>query len=69
MTQQNELCLPDLLSRISTAQDAELDPIMEAISNRLRTLHPDWEILYFALPKTDQEQALLALIEQVRKYR
>lgn len=68
MPHRNDISLPDLLSWIAAAPAEELDPILDAIGDRLRTLHPDWEILYFALPKANQEQALLALLEQVRKY-
>lgn len=69
MPHRKNIPLPDLLSRIAAASAEDLYPILDAIGDRLRALHPDWEILYFALPKANQEQALLALLEQVRKYR
>ena len=48
--------LTDVLSFISQADDAQLNDITTALSARYKTLFPDWEVLYLALPLHDAER-------------
>ena len=41
---------------IEDAGKEDLQAIMDAIQDRYALLHPDWDILYVALPKNDCTQ-------------
>ena len=48
--------LAEVLSFISQADDAQLNDITRALSARYKTLFPDWEVVYLALPLQDPER-------------
>ena len=48
--------LAEVLSFISQADDAQLNDITRALSARYKTLFPDWEVVYLALPLHDAER-------------
>ena len=48
--------LAEVLSFISQADDAQLNDITRALSARYKTLFPDWEVIYLALPLHDAER-------------
>ena len=48
--------LSDVLSFISQADDAQLNDITTALSARYKTLFPDWEVVYLALPLNDPQR-------------
>ena len=48
--------LSDVLSFISQADDAQLNDITTALSARYKTLFPDWEVVYLALPLHDPQR-------------
>ena len=48
--------LSDVLSFISQADDAQLNDITTALSGRYKTLFPDWEVVYLALPLHDPQR-------------
>ena len=45
-----------VLTYIMQADEILLDEILEAAVSRRRQLYPDWEMLYFALPKQDRQK-------------
>ena len=48
--------LAEVLSFISKADDAQLNDITTALSARYKTLFPDWEVVYLALPLHDPQR-------------
>ena len=48
--------LAEVLSFISQADDAQLNDITRALSARYKTLFPDREVIYLALPLHDVER-------------
>ena len=48
--------LSDILSFIDQADDGQLNDISAALSARYKTLFPDWEVVYLALPCQDPER-------------
>ena len=48
--------LSDILSFIDQADDGQLNDISAALSARYKTLFPDWEVVYLALPLHDAER-------------
>ena len=56
---------------ISNADETSVDQILESAFNRRRLLFPDWDMIYFALPKNNSaerkwmlEQALEVLMRE-----
>ena len=58
--------LAEVLSFISQADDAQLNDITSALSARYKSLFPDWEVVYLALPLHDPQRRA-ELWEQARK--
>ena len=50
------MTLEDIILFISQADDAQLNDITTALSARYKTLFPDWEVVYLALPLHDAER-------------
>ena len=48
-----ELPLQALIIRINQSDDTEINEIMNAIRQRYRALHPDWEVIHIYFPKHD----------------
>ena len=48
--------LSEILSFISKADDSQLNTITDALSARYKTLFPDWEVVYLALPLHDPQR-------------
>ena len=46
---------------ISMADTESADRILDAVFARRRVLFPDWDMVYFALPKNDPEERKLVL--------
>ena len=60
------MTLDDIILFISQADDAQLNDITSALSARYKTLFPDWEVVYLALPLHDPQRRD-ELWEQARK--
>ena len=50
------MTLDDIIYFISQADDGQLNDIGAALSARYKTLFPDWEVVYLALPLHDAER-------------
>ena len=50
------MTLDDIIYFISQADDGQLNDISAALSARYKTLFPDWEVVYLALPLHDAER-------------
>ena len=48
--------LSEVLSFIAQANDSQLNDITTALSARYKSLFPDWEVVYLALPLHDAER-------------
>lgn len=48
--------LQETLGYIQQAEDAELSQIIQAIIERYRHIHPDWEIMFLSLSKYDDQE-------------
>ena len=48
--------ISDVLSYIAQADDGQLNEITSALTARYKTLFPDWEVVYLALPLQDPER-------------
>ena len=48
--------LSEVLSFIAQADDGQLNDITTALSARYKSLFPDWEVVYLALPLHDAER-------------
>ena len=48
--------LSGVLSFIAQADDGQLSAITDALSARYKSLFPDWEVVYLALPCQDPER-------------
>ena len=48
--------LAEVLSFISQADDVQLNDVTSALSARYKTLFPDWEVVYLALPLHDPQR-------------
>ena len=48
--------LSEVLSFIAQADDSQLNDITTALSARYKSLFPDWEVVYLALPLHDAER-------------
>ena len=48
--------LSEVLSFIAQADDGQLNDIATALSARYKSLFPDWEVVYLALPLHDAER-------------
>ena len=50
------MTLEDIILFISQADDTQLNEITRALTARYKTLFPDWEVVYLALPLQDPER-------------
>ena len=50
------MTLKDIILFISQADDTQLNEITSALTARYKTLFPDWEVVYLALPLQDLER-------------
>ena len=50
------MTLEDIILFISQADDTQLNEITSALTARYKTLFPDWEVVYLALPLQDLER-------------
>lgn len=41
------------LDKIQCANDSELSEIIKAVIRRYTVLRPDWEVMFFSLPRND----------------
>ena len=41
---------------LSCADDAELSRTIDTVNQRYHSLHPDWDIIYLALPQNDPKE-------------
>ncbi len=55
-----------ILAYIMQADEILVDEILEAAVSRRRQLYPDWEMLYFALPKGDRPKWPDYLVEVLK---
>ncbi len=55
-----------LLRYIRKCESAEIDMILDAITERKRELYQDWEFVYLSLPREDKNERL-RLIKQAEK--
>lgn len=49
----NLISLQFVLKLIQSANDFEINEIMDAVNQRYRIQFPDWDVVYFACPKKD----------------
>ena len=50
------MTLEEILLFIAQADDSQLNDITTALSARYKSLFPDWEVVYLALPLHDAER-------------
>ena len=62
-----DVSLEDVLKCIETANDYEINEIMEAVRKRFSAAFPDWEVIYLSCPKNDATQRKQTL-EIITKY-
>jgi len=48
--------LEDVLNHIETADDYEINEIIDAVRKRFSVAFPDWDVFYLACPKNDPAQ-------------
>lgn len=59
-----------IMKEIEAANPVQVEALMDAVFARKRSLFPDWEIFYIALPKGNweqREQMLKIILEVERK--
>ena len=59
--------LDELVEKIASADEEEIEYILTAAVERKRELYPTWEITYLALPKDHIDERLRTL-EFIRKW-
>ena len=57
----------EVLKRIETADDYEIQEIMDAVRKRFEVAFPDWEVLYISCPKNNGEERKRTL-EYLNRY-
>ena len=55
-----EILLSDLLDRIYCAKAEELNPIIEAVTERFSEIWPDWELATLSIPGHTAEARIAA---------
>lgn len=50
------ICLRDVLARIESANEDEIDEFMKAVLFRYDSIHPKWEAMLFLVPKNDADE-------------
>ena len=48
--------LEKMMTRIRCADPEEIEKLISAVLQRKRELFPEWDVVYFALPKKDKEE-------------
>ena len=59
----------EILKRIETADDDEIEKIMNAVRKRFAVAFPDWEVIYLSCPRQDEQarrQTLDFLISRIQ---
>ena len=46
----------EVLKRIETADDYEIQEIMDAVRKRFAVVFPDWEVVYVSCPRNNKEE-------------
>ena len=59
--------IKDVLERIETADDYEIQQIMDAVRRRFAVAFPDWEVVYISCPKNNKEERQ-KLLDFVSRY-
>ena len=67
MSQKKGLSISQLLQRISQANDAQINDIIQAVVKRRKALHPQEELLVLSLPCSNPQERERAL-EEVFSY-
>ena len=57
----------DVLQKIESADDHEIEQIMDAVRKRFAVAFPDWEVLYISCPKNNGEERKRTL-EYLNRY-
>ncbi len=50
-----------ILTKVSQANDVEINHMLDAITERYKKCYPDWEIAFLSLPLKDIEQRKVIL--------
>ena len=65
------MAIREIVDYVEKATEEEVDCILNAVFQRRRKLFPDWDMIYFALPKNDPaerkrllEQSLEVLMKE-----
>lgn len=69
--EQRKSELEDVLTKIGQLEEGEIGEAAQAVIRRYGKLFPDWEVIYFALPRGNAEQRrknLQALTEFLRNH-
>ena len=53
----------EIMKLLSSAKEEDVDEILDAVFARRRELFPDWDMIYFALPKNNPKERKM-LLEQ-----
>jgi len=57
----------EVLQKIESADDHEIEQIMDAVRKRFAVAFPDWEVLYISCPKNNGEERKRTL-EYLNRY-
>lgn len=57
----------EVLQKIESADDHEIEQIMDAVRKRFTVAFPDWEVLYISCPKNNGEERKRTL-EYLNRY-
>ena len=52
-----------VLRLIENADEETLDCILNAVFERRKSLFPDWEMIYFSLPKNNPKERKMILVQ------
>ena len=59
--------LDEMLKMIRQAGEYEIDFLFDEVKNRKRELYPDWQILYYAYTKAEEERMRI-LVDKLLEY-
>ena len=59
----------EVLQKIESADDHEIEQIMDAVRKRFAGAFPDWEVLYISLPKHNEKERQKTLDYLLRYFR
>ena len=57
----------EIFKKIRRADDAEINEIIDALTQRYKEVYPDWEIMFLAMPRNDPD-ACLRRLEQIADF-